>query len=345
MIDQIEIAEMLKKKPNGNLHHREGQTLEFKEQFNFAGLVDYFRDFAAFSNNKGGHLIFGVTDSPRKATGLSKNSEEQFEKIDPEKISEYLLGIFSGEIDWQQELIVIDGLNFGVFKIIENQTKPIIAKKDEGKDQYIKNGEIYYRYAGRTQKIRFPELEVIINKRIENNNSSWMDLVTKIGKAGPQNAAILDTEKGLIEKGENQVMVIDENLVKKLTFIKKGEFKEEKGAKTLQLIGDITPVDQVDVIKKVKEDLIKRYPLTSTQVADKVKDSQPSCSKNEVWRIMRENDLKQNFDYSAYNFRSKGHEDDYNETGIIPSGTTSIFKDSAVEFIANIWKQEQENGK
>src|SRR5262245_51164384 len=53
------------------LRHREGQELEFKEQFNLAGLADYFRDFAAFANNRGGYLIFGVQDSPRIPIGLS----------------------------------------------------------------------------------------------------------------------------------------------------------------------------------------------------------------------------------------------------------------------------------
>ncbi|WAC02163.1 hypothetical protein N7U66_05265 [Lacinutrix neustonica] len=168
-----------------------------------------------------------------------------------------------------------------------------------------------------------------------------MDLVTKIGKAGPQNAAILDTEKALIEKGNNQLMVIDERLAKKLTFIKEGEFTEKKGAKTLQLVGDITPIDQVDVVRKVKENLIKRYPLTSIQVADKVKEICPECTRNEVWRIIRENNLKQNFDYSAYNFRSKEHEDRYKETGEIPNGTASIFNPNSIEFITNIWKQEK----
>jgi predicted HTH transcriptional regulator len=42
-----------------SLHHREGQELEFKEQFSFAGLAEYFKDFAAFANNRGGYLIFG----------------------------------------------------------------------------------------------------------------------------------------------------------------------------------------------------------------------------------------------------------------------------------------------
>ena len=71
MIEEAEIVELLRK--NGKyLFHREGQCLEFKEQFNLAGLADYFRDFAAFSNNRGGDLIFGVTDTPRAAAAARR---------------------------------------------------------------------------------------------------------------------------------------------------------------------------------------------------------------------------------------------------------------------------------
>jgi len=40
-MDRNDILEILRLKPNGHLYHREGQTVEFKEQFNFAGLADY----------------------------------------------------------------------------------------------------------------------------------------------------------------------------------------------------------------------------------------------------------------------------------------------------------------
>lgn len=62
MIDELHVEELLRKKGE-YLFHREGQELEFKEQFNLAGLADYFRDVAAFANNRGGYLIFGVKDS------------------------------------------------------------------------------------------------------------------------------------------------------------------------------------------------------------------------------------------------------------------------------------------
>ncbi len=62
MIEESEIEEILRVKESGYLFHREGQELEFKEQFNFSSLDDYFKDFPAFSNNKGGFLVFGVQD-------------------------------------------------------------------------------------------------------------------------------------------------------------------------------------------------------------------------------------------------------------------------------------------
>lgn len=335
MIDKEVIEELVKLK-GATLFHREGQELEFKEQFNLAGLADYFKDFAAFSNNRGGYLVFGIKDAPRTRTGLSAASIEQFEKIDPEKITGYLLEIFSSDIRWEQALFDIGGASIGVFRIYEADLKPVIAKKDEGKDQTIKNGEIYYRYGGRTQKIQAAELENIINKRVEQNNSQWLDLMSKIGKAGPQNAAILDTEQALIEKGSSQVLVLDEGLANKLKFVKEGKFVEKDGAATLKLVGDVVPIDRVEVVKHVKEHLTKAYPLSAMELVQEVKKLHPEVKQNEIWTVIADNDVKNNPDYSAYNFRNKKQEDDYRKTGAVPSVTPSIYNEKAVTFIVKV---------
>ena len=340
MIEQNKIEEFLRISDTGYLFHREGQELEFKEQYNFSGLADYLKDFSAFANNKGGYLIFGVKDAPRIPNGLSNNSVEQFEKIDPEKITGFLLEIFSGNIDWEQALFTVNENKFGVFRIYQSKLKPIIAKKDEGKDQTIKNGEIYFRYGGRTQKIQYAELEAIINKRIEYNNNQWIDLMSKIGKSGPENAAILDTEKSVIEKGDARILVIDEVLASKFKFIKEGEFSEKEGATTLKLVGDIQSIDTVEVIKKVKEDLIKRFPYSATQLANEVANSYPQAKKNDIWETIKENDLKNNFDYSAFNFRNKEQEDNFKKTGKIPNGCPCIYNKNSIDFIVNLLKQE-----
>jgi hypothetical protein len=341
MIDEDHIKELLRLKDK-YLYHREGQELEFKEQFNLAGLADYFRDFAAFANNLGGYLIFGVKDSPRIPVGLSNSSFEQFDKVDPQKITGFLLDIFSSDILWEQSTIIIKGKNFGVWRVYPAHTKPIIAKKDEGKDQIIKNGEIYYRYAGRTQKIQFAELENIINHRVEQNNYQWLDLMKKIGHAGPQNAAILDTEKSLIEKEDSRILVLDEDLAQKLKFIKEGQFVEKGGASTLRLIGDVVPVNKVEVIKKVKENLIRSYPLAAMDLLGEVKKIIPNANSNAVWDIIRDNGLKENTDYSAYNFRNKKQEDQYKETGEVPSMAPSIYNQNAVDFIINVLKGQKD---
>jgi hypothetical protein len=319
-----------------HLHHREGQELEFKEQFNLAGLAEYFRDFAAFANNRGGYILFGVTDRPRTPIGLNSSAIEQFEKIDPEKISGFLLEIFSSDIRWHQQLVTLDDKSFGVFRIEEASTKPVIAKKDEGKDQIIKNGEVYYRYGGRTQKIQYAELELIISKRVEQNNTQWLDLMGKIGRAGPSNAAILDTEKSLIEKDDSRILVLDDALAKKLKFVKEGQFSIKKGTTALKLVGDVVPVDRVEVIKKVKENLTKEYPYSAAELAEVVKKQVPEARVNNIWEIIKENGLKNNRAYSAYNFRNKMHEDSFHQTGKLPSVTPSIYNDAAVEFIVKV---------
>lgn len=327
---------------NGDkLYHREGQELEFKEQFNLAGLADYFKDFAAFSNNRGGYLVFGVKDSPRVPIGLNEKSIEQFVKIDPERISGHLLEIYSSDIRWEQAELEIDGKTYGVFRIYEAISKPVIAKKDEGKDQLIKNGDIYYRYGGRTQKIQHSELETIIQRRVEQNNKQWLDLMSKIGNAGPQNAAILDTERALIEKDDSKILVMDEDLARKMKFIKEGEFSEKEGAATLKLIGDVVPIDKVEIVKKVKENLIKEYPLSARELAQTVKEKLPSITHEKVYAVIKDNGMKNNPDYSAYNFRNKKQEDEYKESGKVSSGAPTIYNHKAVGFIENILRSEE----
>ena len=338
MIDSAHIREVLRVKSDGRLFHRESQELEFKEQFNFAGLAEYLRDFAGFANNRGGYLVFGVTDSPRVAAGLSDSARDQFEKIDPEKISGYLLDYFSPSIDWEPASFEIDGRVFGVFRVRAAGQKPLVAKKDAGKGQEIRNGEIYYRYGGRTQRVQFAELENIISRRIERNNQEWLDLVQKIGVAGPSNAAVLDTERALIEKHDAQVLVVDDQLASKLRFIREGHFEERFGAPTLKLVGDVHPMDKVEIVKRVRENLIREYPLSAKELAHAVREEFSGAKQNQIWAAIRENDLKSNSDYSAYNFRNKKQEDEYKASGKLPKAIPSIYKQQAVDFLVQVLK-------
>jgi hypothetical protein len=54
--------------------------------------------------------------------------------------------------------------------------------------------------------------------------------------------------------------------------------------------------------------------------------------------------MKENADYSAYNFRNKKQEDEFKESGVLPSATPSIYKTSAVDFIEQILRAEDTKG-
>lgn len=336
MIELNVIEEFLRLKKDKSLFHRESRDLEFKEQFNLSSLGEYLRDFAALANNIGGYLIFGVSDSPRRLVGLKKKSIMQFEKIDPEMITNFLLEIFSSEIRWEQKLIEIGKKQFGIFYISESLQKPIIAKKNEGRDQIIKNGEIYYRYAGRTQKIQYSELDYMIEQRIKGINQEWMSLMNKIAKIGPSSVAILDTDKGIIEKNDNQILVIDEQLVKKINFVKEGSFCQKNGTQALKLIGDVKPIESVEVIKTVQRKVIDQYPLSCKELMIKIKKLLPDIGQNVVYKAIKENGIKGDSRYSVYNFRCKEHEEEYKKDGKIRSATPVIYNNAALEFLIKV---------
>ena len=339
MINIEDVKQLLQVKSDGSLYHRESQTLEFKEAFNFAGLAEYFRDFAAFANNKGGWLIFGVKDRPkRELIGLNEKSSILLDKFDPEKITGFLLEDFSGNIQWEHDVVEIEGLKYGVFRIDEANVKPVICKKDEV--DVLKNGEIYFRYGGRTQKIQAAELEAIINHRIEKQNVQWIDLVSKIAKAGPQNAAILDIDKGELSKNDAQILVVDDALVQGIKWIKEGSFNEKSGAPALKLVGEVQPINTVEVIKKERVNRLKEYPLSAKELADKVK-TKITIGTNDIWRIINETNMKTNPDYSIFNFRNKRQEEDFENTGIVPAGVPSIYKISAIDYIITVYNNER----
>ena len=330
-----DIREILRS--NGEtLYHQEDEKLEVKEQFNLAGLADYLKDFAAFANNQGGYLVFGVTDSPWMFQGLNPKSIEQFKKIDPEKITGYLLDIFSSEIRWAQTDFEMDGKICGVFKIEEALTKPVIAKKNETP---IKEGEIYYRYAGRTQKIQSAELEAIIQQRIQKNNEQWRNLMSKIAEIGPQNVALLNTEKWVIEGDNAPILTIDEKLTKKLQLIKDGHLSTEGGSTVLKVVGDVVPI--LGVIQEGTENLLAKYHLSARELANEVKRQLPWIGENKVWKTIQDNRMKVNPEYSVYNFRNKKQEDQYKASGALPSGTPSIYNQKAVDFIVGILKSQE----
>ncbi|PHS40412.1 MAG: hypothetical protein COB07_04775 [Sulfurovum sp.] len=168
-----------------------------------------------------------------------------------------------------------------------------------------------------------------------------VSLIDKITKIGPSNAAVLDAERGIVEKDKDNILILDEELIPKIKFIKEGEFSEQKGATTLKLVGNVHPVDHVEIIRIKKQNITEQYPLTFLEMRTKIKIKLPNINQHHISGVVSSNDLKNDTKYSAYNFRSKQHEDKYKETGIIPSSTPSLYNEEAMNFIIKELKRSE----
>ena len=233
------LKELIRPKDDGTLFHREKQDLEFKKNFQFKSMAKYLKTIAAFSNNQGGVIIFGISDSPRKPIGMSN---DQFNNIDSEKITKFLDKYFSPEILWEMEEYEIDGKRFGMFIISESENKPVICKASADN---IMEGEIYYRYRGRSEKIKYPEIQKIFQERELKQKQLWMEHIEQIAHIGPQNISYIDLIRGEIPRKNGQNIVIDKKLLKSLKYVKEYESVEKEGAEALKIIGEITGMETV----------------------------------------------------------------------------------------------------
>lgn len=269
--------------------NREGSTIEFKESYSHAGMAQYFKTIAAFANNSGGYIIFGVGDKPRRLLGLKEKNLSQFEELKVEEFTKNLLEYFSPEIRWEHCTFEYKGMSFGVIYTEPLLNKPCICKKsyDAPNPKYtLKEGDIFYRYGGRSERIRYEELSAIIDHARKVEEQLWLNFAQRAAKVGIENACLLDLGTGKIT-GNGGSIVIDENLLSKIAFIKEGEFVETKGKPAIRLIGDIENVSTGKIVvrettRKVvnaieSNDLIKAF-LKGINVEDPLEYIRAVCS-------------------------------------------------------------------
>lgn len=235
--------------PN-KLIKREDKCHEFKKSYNNGSMASYLKTMAAFANHDGGYIIFGIKDSPRELKGLEEKALHQFNELPVEKLTEMLNDHFSPAIEWTNCVYQFRGKSFGVIYVYPLENKPTICKKTrnaEDKKYSLKEADIYYRYSGRSERIKYPELVKIIEDKRNKEESQWLKFLMKAAHVGVENASILDLRSGQIKEGGNRI-VIDESLINKIRFVKEGHFVEKEGAPALRLVGDIAGIETGKVV-------------------------------------------------------------------------------------------------
>lgn len=234
---------------------RESTTVEFKASFhrNTNKWDEYGKTIAAFANTKGGCLVFGVKNRPHDLMGLGN---DYFDEFDPAQLTSFLNSRFSPEIEWSKYIHVIEDKKIGLIRVYECPTKPIVAISNGG--DHIKEAEIYYRYRGRSEKIRYSELKKILEDVRRTEQQLWMKHISRIASVGVSNAAIFNPDDGTVT-GKGGTFIIDRSLLPKLSFIREGEFKEVTGSPAIKLVGEaqILAAGEVTGIESIERKAVR----------------------------------------------------------------------------------------
>lgn len=300
-MDSSDFIKYIECDANGRFIKRESKHLEFKENFNIGAIIqgELSKTFAAFANAAGGVIIFGVKDKPRRAVGLSNNN---FEELKEEKLAEHLNNQFSPEILFEIYSFSHQNMNFGAIIISKSESKPIICIKEVKKN---KEGDIFYRYFGRSEKIKHAELLAILDEIKQLEQKKWMEHIQNIARIGPQNITLMDMYRGEIPLPNNKTMLIDSKLLKDIKFINSGHFVEKDGSPAIMLMGKVQGVETAIPNFSLEEDF-----YTATELCEHLNLLSPRGSPYLLTAIIWKFELQKNNKF----FQTKGSQKFYSKT-------------------------------
>lgn len=193
---------------------------------------------AAFANNSGGFIVFGVRDAPRDLIGV--NSQD-FDRIDSAEITQYLNSRFAPELHWEVFPVDVSGVGLGVFAVRQSKDRPVICMGADGNT--LREADIYYRYRGRSERIRYPELQRVLREQQLRERNTLLKHFSRIVQIGVENVGVVDLAGGVLS-GQGGRLLLEKNVLDRVQLVREGRFAEsdESGTPTLRIVGDVDVV-------------------------------------------------------------------------------------------------------
>lgn len=223
---------------------------ECKQNFNLRNFSAALKTIAGFANNRGGYLFFGVKDKP-DGFAVCGLADDRFTATDQNKFSQTIRSVLEPTPRFRIASLSLDGATLGVIHVEPHRAKPVIVSKNEGE---VSEGAIYYRYPGETRAICYPDLRAILDERDRHSREAIIPMVQRLLELGPEDALVANLADGKLEGGERPIL-IDQQLVDRIKFIREGEFNEREGADALRLIGDVGAVDLSDHARTIRTEV------------------------------------------------------------------------------------------
>jgi len=224
--------------PDNRINRRESKIIEFKSDFNWSNKefrLKIAKSAAAFSNNRGGAIIFGVTNQPHVVVGV-----KGFYEVDDADISNVFNSYFSPHIDFRRTHFEYNELVVGILVIHESITKPICSVR---RCNVFHESQIYYRYRAKSDIIKPGDLMVLMGNIRDIERNKWLGLFQNVSRIGVDRVGVLNTASGELEAGSSK-FILDEALLAQIKFLNEYSLRKE-GAPAIKIIGNVEEASQV----------------------------------------------------------------------------------------------------
>lgn len=275
-LDPDVILSQFVKQTDGTWRLTTGETdqHECKVNFGFRHCWDWIRAIGALANNRGGYIFFGVHDKDSAATPQNDKSysivglnNDEFSKADPAEFTRLIRTYLDPTPTVRMVTLIVGDRTVGVMHIEQHPSRPVIVRSGDGK--ILKEGDIFFRYPGSCERIKYSDLRTILDARDQSSRLNILPLLEKLITLGPDRALIADLDKGVLDDGKRPI-VIDPGLLNQINFIREGEFDEIIGAPTLKLVGEVTANGDAIAPKIVRSNITSDAVLRNFLLEEKV---------------------------------------------------------------------------
>ncbi len=235
----------------------ESSTIEFKLSLHTHGETinkDYLSSISGFANNQGGTLIFGIEPITHELVGI----KDKYENLDNMYVSTTVRNGLDGNIEYVFYTHRYIGVLIGFLSVKKAASRPVVVKVDSGP---VKRGEIYFRYPAQTTKIEAADLRMVLEEEVQSRVNKLIESMQKIQEMGVQNVALINTQNGEIDLGnqDGRKLVLNEETLKNLNLIKQGKLVDVDGAPAYMIKGEIEVEGQGKPILSKEADIYESF--------------------------------------------------------------------------------------